>query len=308
MKRRHFIKNLGFGTILAGSGFISPEIFADPKTFKLTILHTNDTHSRIDPFPMDGGSNQGLGGVARRAALIKKVRNQEENVLLLDSGDTFQGTPYFNMFGGEIEFKAMSAMQYDASTMGNHDFDAGLEGFAKQLPNATFPFLCSNYNFSDTVLYGKTQEYKIFKKGGIKIGVFGLGIELNGLVPKDNFGNTRYSDPLVKGQNFANILKHDHKCDLVICLSHLGYKYDSAKIDDIKLASGTDNIDIILGGHTHTFLSKPDVVKNKSGQKVVINQVGFAGIVLGRLDVFLEKNRKEVCISCNNHEINNLIN
>ena len=307
MKRRHFIKKISLGTILAGSGILSPDVFANPKLFKLTILHTNDTHSRIDPFKMDGGSNQGLGGVARRAALIKKIRSEESNVLLLDSGDIFQGTPYFNLFGGEIEFKAMTNMGYDASTMGNHDFDGGMDGFVKQLTHASFPFICSNYDFSDTPIHRKTFEYKIFKKGDLKIGVFGLGIELDGLVPKDSFGNTRYLDPVTRASEVSRLLKKDLDCDLVICLSHLGYKYDSPKIDDIKLAKNTENIDIILGGHTHTFLNKPDVQINKSDQKVVISQVGFAGIVLGRLDIFLEKNKKEVCISCNNHQINNLI-
>lgn len=307
MKRRQFIQRLGMGSIFLGSGIISPNVFANPSMFKLTILHTNDTHSRIDPFPMDGGSNQGLGGVARRAALIKKIRKEEQNVLLLDSGDTFQGTPYFNLFGGEIEFKTMSAMGYDASTMGNHDFDAGLEGFVKQLPHASYPFICSNYDFTDTPIHDKTQPFKIIKKGDIKIGLFGLGVELDGLVPKDGFGNTKYLDPIEKAQYYAKFLKHDQKCDMVICLSHLGYKYNSDKIDDIKLAKNTENIDIILGGHTHTFLSKPDVQLNLKGDKTIINQVGFAGIVLGRLDVFLEKNKKGVCVSCNNHEINNLI-
>lgn len=307
MKRRQFIQRLGLGSIFLGSGIISPDVFANPSMFKLTILHTNDTHSRIDPFPMDGGSNQGLGGVARRAALIKKIRKEEKNVLLLDSGDTFQGTPYFNLFGGEIEFKTMSAMGYEASTMGNHDFDAGLEGFVKQLPHANYPFICSNYDFTDTPIYGKTQPFKIIQKGDIKIGLFGLGVELDGLVPKDGFGNTKYLDPIEKAQYYAKFLKHDQKCDLVICLSHLGYKYNNEKVDDIKLANNTENIDIILGGHTHTFLSKPDVQLNLKGDKTIINQVGFAGIVLGRLDVFLEKNKKGICVSCNNHEINKLI-
>lgn len=307
MKRRQFIKKISIGSLLAGSGLMTPEVFAQPQTFKLTILHTNDTHSRIEPFPMDGGSHQGLGGVARRAALIKKIRSEEPNVLLLDSGDIFQGTPYFNMFGGELEFKAMSAMQYDAATMGNHDFDAGLEGFVKQLPLATFPFLCSNYDFNDTIVAGKTSEYKIFRKGGLKIGVFGLGVELEGLVPRDNFGKTRYLDPVNKAREVAGKLKHDYKCDLVICLSHLGYKYKTSKIDDVNLAGNSEDIDIILGGHTHTFLNKPEVQTNTKGKKVVISQVGFAGIVLGRLDIFFERNKKDVCISCANHEINNLI-
>jgi 5'-nucleotidase len=307
MKRRQFIQRIGIGTVLAGSGILSPEVFANPKTFKLTILHTNDTHSRIDPFPMDGGTNQGLGGVAKRAALINKIRKEEPNVLLLDSGDIFQGTPYFNLFGGEIEFKAMSAMGYDASTMGNHDFDGGLEGFVKQLPHATFPFICSNYDFSETLAHEKTVDYKIFNRGKLKIGVFGLGIELDGLVPKNSFGKTRYLDPIERAKHFSNLLKNEMKCDLVICLSHLGYKYNNQKLSDIVLAENTENIDIILGGHTHTFLNKPDVRLNSKSQKVVINQVGFAGIILGRLDIYFEKNKKDVCISCNNHEVNNII-
>jgi len=273
---------MGSGLLLAG-GFPF-ESFATADTQKLTILHTNDVHSHLDPFPMDGGKYQGQGGVAWRAALVEKIRKEEEHVLLLDAGDIFQGTPYFNMYKGEPEIKAMSMLQYDACTMGNHDFDAGVEGFAKQLPHANFPVLTANYDFTHTALEGKTQPYITIKKGKLKIGIFGLGIELHGLVSEHAYGNTKYIDPLMTAKAISEKLKKHEKCDMVICLSHLGYQYDSAKVSDMVLAKETENIDLIIGGHTHTFLDKPMVVLNKSGKETIINQVGWAGLRLGRLD------------------------
>ena len=153
-------------------------------------------HSHIDPFPADHPRNANMGGAARRAALIESIRKEEENVLLLDAGDIFQGTPYFNYYGGELEFKLMSMMQYDLATMGNHDFDMGTENIVKQLPHASFPFINCNYNFSDTELVGKILPYKIFNKGGLKIGVFGIGVELEGLVPNHLFTNVKYNNPI----------------------------------------------------------------------------------------------------------------
>ena len=178
MDRRTFIRNTTYSGLLLSTGAY-PLIASDkePEITRLTILHTNDVHSRIEPFPMDGSKNEGLGGVAKRATLIKKVREEQENVLLLDAGDMFQGTPYFNFFGGEVEIKLMSELGYDAGTIGNHDFDGGIDGLNRQLVHANFPLIVSNYNFDNTVLKGKTQAYKIFHKGGLKIGVFGLGIE-----------------------------------------------------------------------------------------------------------------------------------
>jgi len=301
MRRRSFLKTIAGSTALIAVGGLPVRTLADTFTFpKLTILHTNDVHSRIDPFPMDGSKNQGKGGAARRAALIKKVRSEEKNVLLFDSGDIFQGTPYFNKYGGELEFKLMSQMNYDAATMGNHDFDNGLEGFIKQLPNANFPFLCANYDFSETILAGKTQKYKIFEKNDIKIGVFGLGIELKGLVPDNAYQLTKYEDPISVANYIAAFLKHEYKADLVVCLSHLGYTYPNDKISDVVLAQKTSNIDIILGGHTHTFFDKPDVQRNRDGKEVLINQVGWAGLMLGRIDIYFEHNRKNRCMTCEN--------
>ena len=237
---------------------------------------------------MDGSRNQGLGGTARRAGLIGQIRAEQEHLLLLDAGDIFQGTPYFNRFGGEIEFKLMSLMKYDAATMGNHDFDNGLAGFHQQLPHANFPFLVANYDFSRTELAKTTRPYKIFKKGGLKIGVFGIGIALKGLVDPKNYGDTIVLDPVQKANETAAILKNDHHCDLVICLSHLGYKYRNNNISDQLLAKNTRNIDLIIGGHTHTFMDIPEDVVNLDGKITTINQVGFAGINLGRIDYYFE--------------------
>ena len=282
MNRRYFLKNIGASAVLLGTnGFPLEALAALPSEMvKITILHTNDVHSRIDPFPMDGTSNQGLGGVAKRASLIKKIRAQEKNILLLDAGDIFQGTPYFNFYNGEIEMKLMSEMGYDAATIGNHDFDAGMDNLVTQLKNATFPLLNANYDFSNTVMKEHVQPHKIFTKQGIKIGVFGVGIELKGLVEKRLYKETVYNDPLSHANKAAAFLKQDAKCDYVICLSHLGYKYKEAKIDDIKLATNSRHIDLIIGGHTHTFLDKPDIIKNLDSQPVVVNQAGWGGMMM----------------------------
>ncbi len=289
INRRKFIRNGLIATAATALSLDTLDALANTGLKKLTILHTNDVHSRIEPFPMDGSRNQGLGGVARRAALIKKIRSEESNILLLDAGDIFQGTPYFNLYGGELEIKLMSDMGYDAATMGNHDFDNGLEGFYKQLPHASFPILVSNYDFSDTIMHASTQPYKVFKKQGLKIGVFGIGIELKGLVGDKNYGATIYQDPILKANEVASILKNEHKCDLVICLSHLGYKYQEEKVSDQTLAQNNDYIDLIIGGHTHTFMDQPQDVKNRAGNITTINQVGFAGINLGRIDYYFEQ-------------------
>lgn len=290
--RRKFIAQslLATGAILGSKATFAEEL---TDVSKLTILHTNDVHSRLEPFPMDGGKNQGLGGVEARAEIIKQIRAEEEHILLLDAGDIFQGTPYFNIYKGEPEIKAMSAMGYDAATMGNHDFDAGLENFATQLQHADFPIVLCNYDFTNTPMEFKYQPYKIFKKGKLKIGVTGVGIEGKGLVPDNLFGNTKYLDPISNANRIATMLKKEKGCDMVICLSHLGYKYVDNKISDIVLAKESENIDLILGGHTHTFMDAPDSYTNKNGNSVFVNQVGWAGIQLGRLDFEFSKLTKK---------------
>jgi 5'-nucleotidase len=231
-----------------------------------------------------------MGGVARRAALIESIRKENPNVLLLDAGDIFQGTPYFNYYGGELEFKLMSMMQYDLATIGNHDFDNGIEGLYAQLPHAKFEFVSANYDFKNTIMNGHVKPYKIINKDGIKVGVFGLGVGLDGLVDKKNYKETIYLDPVGVAQDMARLLKQEKKCDLVICLSHLGYKYkdEPDKICDTKLAGLTKDIDLIIGGHTHTFLDKPTVLKNAVGKDVLVNQVGCYGINLGRIDFYFD--------------------
>lgn len=314
MDRKSFLKAIGGGSLamaLAPNMMMAEELkILDLKsTNKLTILHTNDQHSRIEPFDASYTKNPNQGGFARRASLIQQIRNQESNVLLLDSGDIFQGTPYFNFFGGELEFKLMSMMKYDASTMGNHDFDNGLEGFLKVLPNAKFPFICSNYDFKNTILDGKTSPYKIFNKNGIKVGIFGVGIQLDGLVGKKQYAETVYSDPIDTAQHYSNFLKKDQKCDLVICLSHIGYDYNNEpnKVSDKILAANTENIDIILGGHTHTFLPEPQTFTNRQGKNVLVNQVGWAGLLLGRIDFYFDSNKNVQHISWNNQAIDSSI-
>ena len=293
MKRRDFIQKTAASTTLLSLGGFSLSSFNTNKVKKITILHTNDVHSHIDPFPATDPRNPNMGGVARRAAIIEQIRKEEANVLLLDAGDIFQGTPYFNYYGGELEFKLMSMMKYDLATIGNHDFDNGIKGLLVQLPKSTFDFVSANYDFRNTVLDTFIKPYKIFKVDGVKIGIFGLGVELKGLVDEKLYKETVYNNPIEVAQDMSRILKEEKKCDLVICLSHLGftYKNEPDKASDINLARKTKNIDLIIGGHTHTFLDKPVIEKNNEGKEVLINQVGCYGINLGRIDFYLDSEK-----------------
>ena len=288
MKRRSFIQQTAATGAFIGLGGLTMS-FKENSRKHITILHTNDVHSHIEPFGPEDPKNPNMGGVARRATLVHQIRNENPNTLLLDAGDIFQGTPFFNFYGGELEFKLMSKLKYDAATLGNHDFDNGIDGLYSQLPNADFDFLISNYDFSDTVMNGHTSPYKVYMKDGVKIGIFGIGIELKGLVTDKLYKETKYLDPIEVTQDMTRILKEELKCDLVICLSHLGYEYKNEdKISDIKLARATENIDLIIGGHTHTFLERPTIETNKAGKKVLVNQVGCYGVYLGRIDFYLD--------------------
>ena len=294
MKRREFIQNTGVATAMVALGGTTLTSFiSKPTTTQITILHTNDVHSHIDPFGPEDGRNANKGGVARRAYLVESIRKENPNTLLLDAGDIFQGTPYFNYYGGELEFKLMSMLKYDAATIGNHDFDNGIDGLYAQIPHAEFDFLSANYDFSNTVMNAHVKPYKVFTKENIKIGVFGLGIELDGLVDKNMYKETVYLDPVEIAQDMSRILKEDEKCDLIICLSHLGYNYDHEKIDDLKLASKTKDIDLIIGGHTHTFLKKPTITKNVEGKNMLVNQVGCYGLILGRIDFYFDTDKNK---------------
>ena len=284
--RRKFIKQIGLGTALVGLAPLEALSSESTKKIKLTILHTNDMHSHIEAF--SSGRNKGLGGMFQLSSLVKKIRQEENNILLLDAGDIFQGTPYFNLFGGELEFRLMSEMGYDAVTIGNHDFDNGIDGLANQMHHANFPFISSNYDFSNTILEDKVIPHKVFNKSGIKIGVLGIGIELKGLVDPKLYGNTNYLDPVTIANKKAHYLKKTLNCDLVICLSHLGFKYKSEKISDLKLAAKSKHIDLIIGVHTHSFLNEPVTLKNSSNKDVLISQVGFGAIKLGQIDYYFD--------------------
>lgn len=293
MKRRAFIQQATAGTALVTLGGVGLQSFSTSQTKKITILHTNDVHSHIDAFGPNDGRNANKGGIARRATLVENIRNENPNTLLLDAGDIFQGTPYFNYYGGELEFKLMSMLKYDAATIGNHDFDNGIDGLYAQLPHAKFEFISANYNFKNTVMDTHVKPYKVFMKDGIKIGVFGLGIALKGLVAPSLYKETEYLDPIETSQEMTKILKTEEQCDLIICLSHLGYNYKGDKIGDLSLAKATRDIDLIIGGHTHTFLPKPTVVKNIDNKNMLVNQVGCYGIYLGKIDFYFDADKNK---------------
>lgn len=291
MERRKFVQQIAGASTLTMIGGLTLPAFSTKKQRHITILHTNDTHSHIDAFKPNHNRHANKGGVARRATLIQKIRNENPNTLLLDAGDIFQGTPYFNFFGGELEFKLMSMLKYDVATIGNHDFDNSIDGLYKQLPHATFDFVSANYDFTNTVLDTHVKPYKIIVKDGIKIGIFGLGIELEGLVNKKLYKETKYLDPVTVTQDITEELKNKQQCDLIICLSHLGYYYKKhpSTISDLNLSKITKNIDLIIGGHTHTFLPKPTIIKNSEGKNMLVNQVGAYGINLGRIDFYFDE-------------------
>lgn len=288
--RRMFLQQMASATAFASLGGLSLASCAKPMSKKITVLHTNDVHSQIDPLSNNHYKYPGLGGFARRASIIEHVRKENPNTILLDAGDIFQGTPYFNYYGGEIEFKLMSKLDYDLATIGNHDFDNGIDGLLSQLPNATFDFVSANYGFKNTVLEGLVKPYKVILRDGIRIGVFGLGIELEGLVNKRLYKETQYENPIEVAQDMARILKEEEQCDLVICLSHIGYSYKGApnKVSDLNLAKKTKDIDLIIGGHTHTLLPKPVEVDNAIGQKVLVNQCGKSGVYMGKIDFYFD--------------------
>jgi 5'-nucleotidase len=291
--RRTFLKQSLIGGGALSMGIFPSELFASGELVKLTVMHTNDMHCHIDPFPSDHAEYPGKGGLLRIATMISQARKENPNLLLLDAGDMFQGTPYFNYFKGDLILKVMSKMGYDAGTIGNHEFDNGLDDILSAFKFASFPIISSNYDFSDTILADHVVPYQIIKKGRIKIGIYGLGIELAGLVGQKNYGNTKYLDPLETALKMETLLKKDHSCDLVICLSHLGYSYGNSKISDTSLALQTRYTDLIVGGHTHTFLEKPAVLKNADGKSILINQAGWAALALGKIEFIFDRSGKK---------------
>lgn len=251
----------------------------------LVILHTNDTHSQIEEIRTGNGA--GNGGVHRRAAYFEKVRSENENVLILDAGDYNQGTPYFTVFNGDLEMKLMNALGYDVVALGNHEFDNGVDELARRLSKAEFTTVCANYDFSATPLKDIVKPYAIVEKGGKKIGIFGLTANLGSLVSKQNLKGMVYMKPYEVADKWAAYLKNEEHCDLVIALTHIGYSNYPNRVSDIGLAKATENIDIIIGGHSHTFLKSEKIYQNKKGKDVVIVQDGAQGEYVGRLDIIL---------------------
>lgn len=258
---------------------------------ELLIFHTNDMHSRVEPFSDDYQDTllAGKAGMVRRATFIRQQRKEHPDLLLFDSGDFSQGTPYYNMFKGEVEIKLMNAMKYDAGTIGNHEFDFGLDNMARLFKMADFPIVCANYDVRGTVLEGLVKEYTVIEREGVRIGVFGLGAPLDGLVAAHCYGNVEYEDPVSEAQRIADILKNQEKCDLVICLSHLGWMED--QFSDIELIENTRNIDVVLGGHSHSYFTEPKFYKNLDGVDVPVQQMGKNAAFVGKMVLKLQKNR-----------------
>jgi 5'-nucleotidase len=269
------------------SDFAAPLLQPDAGETLITILHTNDTHSQIDPLPETDKMNGGKGGVARRAVLVKQVRKENPNTLLVDAGDVFQGTPYFNFFKGEVEYKSMSLIGYDVVTLGNHDFDNGVAALAAAMKFSNFDFVSSNYDVRGTPIESRVKPYVVRVLGGVRIGVMGLGISPAGLITPENFKGVTYRDPVKAAQETVKILREKERCTLVVCASHLGY-YSNPKPDDIgdaQLVAQVNGIDFIASGHTHTFMKAPVVAKQPQGGNTIIFQVGKSGIYVGRVDM-----------------------
>jgi 5'-nucleotidase len=274
------------------SDFAAPLLQPSADETLITILHTNDVHSQIDPLPAND-RNAGKGGVARRATLVKRIRAENPNTLLIDAGDAFQGTPYFNLYRGVVEYKAMTAIGYDIVTLGNHDFDNGLEALAEAMKYAKFEFVSANYDVRGTAIEKRVKPYVVRDVGGVRIGVFGLGVKLEGLNPPESFKGVKYYDPVKVALGAVRVLREKERCAMVVCASHLGY-YPNPKGDEVgdtQVVAQVDGIDFIASGHTHTFMQQPVIAKQPGGGNTIIFQVGKSGIYLGRVDFTVRANK-----------------
>lgn len=260
------------------------------QTVKLVILHTNDTHSQVEPTEKSALKTSDMGGYARRMGEIAKIRNEEKNVLLLDAGDFSQGTPYFNFFNGRVEIDALNRMRYDAGTLGNHEFDNGVDTLAMVLSKANFPILSANYDVSATPLKPYIKPYILTEINGIKIGIMALNVQPKGLITENNYRGIVYNDPIKIAKETSALLKKKMHCDIIICLSHLGGDSTSVDVNDFTIAHQTKYIDVIIGGHSHTMLENIKT-NNAAGKKTVIAQVGKSGLYMGRIDLLLEKRK-----------------
>ncbi|MDO4959832.1 MAG: metallophosphatase [Prevotellaceae bacterium] len=257
---------------------------------RIVILQTNDCHSQILPFNKNlaDKTKADLGGFTRRVAYVKQQREKNPDLLLFDSGDFSQGSSYYNLFKGDVEIGLMNIMHYDAVTIGNHEFDFGLDNMARIFRMAEFPIVCTNYDFKGTVLEDIVKPYVVLKRNGLKIGVFGLSPKLEGLVVKENYGSIKYLDPVSSARDVVKILREKEKCDFVVCLSHLGWKTGDEEPSDERLIPLTDGIDVVLGGHTHSYVTPMDMVYNSKGNNVLISQNGKSGMYISRFDIKLK--------------------
>jgi 5'-nucleotidase len=293
MNRKDFLKYLASGVALGGMRALTPGMALSRSLMgpfqkdqvKLAILYTNDTHSRIEP------DSRIRGGIARRATLIQQIKSKYSHTLLLDAGDTFQGTPWFHRYGGGFQFRVMSKLGYQAMVLGNHEFDNGINALAAAIrKDADFPVLAANYDVDQSPLKGLVEPFTVLPVGDARIGVFGLGIPLDGLVTKSKYRGVRIRNPLSVARGMVRSLRTYKKCDMVIALSHLGYRYDDPSIiSDHKIAQQVSGIDLIIGGHTHTALAEVARIKHASGWETVITQTGSDGTRVGKLDVLLRK-------------------
>jgi len=275
-----------------------------PKNLTVSVLHTNDTHSRILPFPKNSGKYSGKGGIPRRAALVRGLKKENPDTILVDAGDVFQGTPYFNFFKGKLDYRLMSHVGYDVGTLGNHDFDAKVDGLLAALPYTRFPLINSNFLYFDSPLENFIKQYHLITTAsGAKLGIFGLGVAFTGLVSDKFHPGVRYGDPIKVAKKMVSRLRNQKKVDLLICLSHLGFGDNGIEPGDKSLAEVVPGIDIIVGGHSHLFMEQPaKIVHKPSGWTTIINQVGWAGIKLGQVDFKLQK-RKIISVKGKNQSV-----
>lgn len=268
----------------------SPVVQAQtPERVLLTVLHTNDTHSCVMPINKNYADTMQAdkGGFLRRAVFVAQEREKDTDLLLFDCGDFSQGSPYYSLFKGEVEVELMNYMRYDACTIGNHEFDFGLENMARLFRKATFPVVCCNYGFSGTVLEGCVKPYVVLERKGVRVGVLGVAPAMDGLVAHANYEGVTYEDPVTAAVRVVEILRGEEKCDVVICLSHLGWNLPG--MSDEEFIRATRGIDVVLGGHSHTYLTEPEFVENADGCTVVYNQMGKNGQFVGRMEIGLKK-------------------
>ena len=259
------------------------------KPKQLVILHTNDTHSQIFPITpqLPDTMKAGRGGFLRRLVMLKEERSKHPDLIYFDSGDFFQGSAYFTMFKGDVEIGLMNQMGIDASTIGNHEYDFGLENMAAMFKKANFPILCANYDFTGTPMEGVTKPWIIVKRNGVKIGVFAVCPKLKGLVSDKNCPGVKYLDPAKVALETATMLKQEKKCDIVVCLSHLGWESNRGE-DDQYMIQNSRNIDLVLGGHTHTYMQQLEHWNNMDGKPIPVDQNGKSGIFVGKMVIDLK--------------------